>query len=154
MSTESVIDEIGRAIATLKFPPSAMRLLAPMEGEAVYYSALNHFVLSGDRRWWWEAFRRTAAYAKPAGGDAWRRVARIAPDPCEIVWFIAEDDQLPHYPVFETTPEVASAVIGECYGFEYYLIAKSFDWLVCEDHHGGLHAIGEQVEERLLEGVA
>jgi hypothetical protein len=51
---------------------------------------------------------------------------QIVPNPDELVWFIAEDSHLPHYPVFETSPNVATQIIGGCYGFEYYLIAKGF----------------------------
>jgi hypothetical protein len=81
--------------------------------------------------------------------DGWRRIPEIVPDPKESVWFIVEEDQLPHYPVFETTPKIACQIIAECYGFEFYLIAKNYDWLVCETHHGAIHAIGSPVEQRL-----
>ncbi len=60
-----------------------------------------------------------------------------------------EDDQLPFYPVYEGTPEAIQAVIGECYGFEYYLVAKDLSWLICETHHDDMIAIGTEVEEHL-----
>jgi hypothetical protein len=62
---------------------------------------------------------------------------------------VAEDDQLPFYPVFDGKPSAAQRVIGECCGFEYYLIAKDLTWLLCENHHDWLIAIGEQVRSRL-----
>jgi hypothetical protein len=74
---------------------------------------------------------------------------KVAPNPDALVWLIAEEDQLPHYPVFETTPRIATKIIGECYGFEFYLIAKNFEWLLCETHHNNVFAIGSLVEERL-----
>ena len=147
---ETIIDEIDRAVVTLNLSPEAMRHLQADESEKVFQSALNRFAASGDRRWWWEAFREQGASVEFKDGDGWKHLPQIAPNPSERVWFIAEDDQLSHYPVFETTPQVASAVIGECYGFEYYLIAKDLSWLVCETHHNVVCAVGQTVETRLL----
>ena len=81
--------------------------------------------------------------------NGWKLLAHVVPDPDQNVWFIAEDDQLPSYPVFDATPEAAGQVIGECFGFEYYLIAKDMTWLLCENHHDYLIAVGEPVASRL-----
>ena len=146
---KTVVDEITQAIGRLSLDPAVMRLLAPSQSETVFLAALNHFVTSGDRRWWWEDFRKPGKSVTFEDGEGWRHVPKIAPDAKESVWLIAEDDSLPHYPVFETTPEVASLVIGECYGFEYYLVAKDLSWLICETHHNVLCAVGSVVEARL-----
>jgi hypothetical protein len=151
---ETVIAEIERALATLRLPPETMRLLVPEQGEAVYLAALQQFVSSGDRRWWWEALRSPGASVSFEEGDGWRRIPRISPNPHESVWFIAEEDQLPYYPVFETTPQVASEIIGQCYGFEYYLVAKDLSWLLCESHHNVMYAVGPAIEQRLLASAA
>jgi hypothetical protein len=145
----NVIDEIAAAIRTLKLPSGSMRQLPSADSERIYFAALDHFIRSGDRRWWWEDFREQATSVMFESGDGWRHIAKIVLDPDELVWFVAEENQLPHYPVFETTPRIASQVIGECYGFEYYLIAKDFRWLLCETHHNRLLAIGFPVQERL-----
>jgi len=73
----------------------------------------------------------------------------IVPDPNERVWFIAEESRLPFYPVYEATPNAAQRVIEECYGFEYYLVAKDMTWLLCENHHGWLIGVGELICDRL-----
>ena len=146
---ETVIDEISTAVKTLRLPSEAMKQLPFTESERIYFSALEHFVRSGDRRWWWEDFREPGISAMFKAGDGWQHMPELAPNPDELVWFIAEEDQLPHYPVFETTPRVASKIIGECYGFEFYLIAKNFEWLLCETHHNRVYAVGSPVEQRL-----
>lgn len=147
---ETVIEEIERAIVTLGLPVGAIAQLSPAEAEGVYFSALRHFVSSEDRQWWWEALREPGTTASFDSNDGWRHIARIVPNPDEAVWFIAEESQLPHYPVFETTPKIASAIIGQCYAFEYYLVAKNLNWLLCENHHNVMHAVGPAVEQRLL----
>jgi hypothetical protein len=151
---ESVVQELRRAAVTLRLPASEIRELHNTEGGEVLAAVLSKFVASGDRRWWWEDFREIGTSRSFQKSDGWRFLPRIAPDPKELVWFIAEDDQLPQYPVFETTPETASALVGECYGFEYYLVAKNLRWLICENHHNVVYAVGEQVEQRLVASAA
>ena len=151
---ETVIDEIERAIEILLLGPEDIRKLAPVESEAIFNETLRQFVSGGDRKWWWEAFSRPSTSAEFPTGDGWRRLAQIVPDPDELVWFIVEDDQLSHYPVFEVTPRAASRIIGECYGFEYYLVAKDYSWLVCETHHNRVFAVGRVVGPKLAAATA
>jgi hypothetical protein len=148
---QTVIDEISNAAKTLGLSHQELILLPALESERVFLAAQNHFVASPNRRWWWEDFRNPGVSAQFASSDGWRRIPEIVPNADEVVWFIAEEDQLPHFPVFETTPRIVCQIIGECYGFEFYLVAKNYDWLVCETHHGVVHALGSPVEERLAQ---
>ncbi len=150
---QTIVEEIQRATERLGIAPGAMTQLPPDESNRIYLAALHRFVGTDDRRWWWESFREPGASLAFASGDGWRKLPLVAPNPSERIWFIAEDDQLPQSPVFETSAEMASRIIGECYGFEYYLIAKDLSWLVCETHHNVLCAVGQAVEERLLENA-
>lgn len=153
MNTDSATAEIERAVTTLGLPPEAMRRLPLAESESVYLAALRHFVSSGDRVWWWEDFKSPAVSLELETGDGWRHLENLVPDPDELLWLIAEDEQFPHYPVFETTTSVASKVLGQCYAFEYYLIPKNLGWIVCENHHNVLLGVGAEVEERLRRHV-
>jgi hypothetical protein len=40
-------------------------------------------------------------------------------------------------------------LLGDLYGFEYYIVSKKFEWLLCEDHHGVLIGVGQPVIERI-----
>jgi hypothetical protein len=146
---ETVLHEITKAIAILRLDPNAVRQLSLDESEATYHQALHRFVAAGDRQWWWESFHKPYTFASFESGDGWRYIPQITPDPNELVWFIAEESRLPHYPIFETSPLIASKIIGECYGFEYYLVSKDYSWLVCENHHNMVFAVGDEVEARL-----
>ena len=148
---QTVVDEISNAAKLLGLNPHELIQLPAHESERIFLAAQNHFVASANRRWWWEDFRKPGVAAQFMDSDGWRRVPEIVPNPEESVWFIAEEDQLAHYPVYETTPKIACQIIGECYGFEFYLVARNFDWLVCETHHGVVHAIGLPVEQRLAQ---
>jgi hypothetical protein len=148
---QTIVDEIQNAGKRLGLASGELVLLAPADSDRAYRAALHQFVGAEDRRWWWEAFREPGVSVPFPAGDGWRKLPSIVPNPSESAWFIAEDDQLPQYPVFETSAEVAVRVIGECYGFEYYMVAKDFSWLVCETHHNVVYAVGAAVEGKLLE---
>lgn len=147
---ETVVDEIRRAAATLALSVNELRELPEAESEAVFRAALGRFVASGDRYRWWEDFRSPGKSVHFPAGDGWRHLIEVAPNADEKVWFIVQEDSLSHYPVFETTTRHAVAVVGESYGFEFYLVAKNLSWLLCETHHDVVCAIGEAVEKRLL----
>lgn len=150
----SVIQEIVSAAERLDLGPAEVALLSADESARVYGAALKRFVGDEDRRWWWEAFREPGVSVPFVAGDGWRVLPSIVPSASELIWFIAEDDELPQYPVFEMSAEVAVKIIGECYCFEYYLVAKDLSWLVCETHHNVVCAVGAAVERRLLEHAA
>jgi hypothetical protein len=121
--------------------------LPSVEAKSVFQRALDHFVGGDDRRWWWEAFSGRSVSRHVKGG--WKLLVTLVPEADERIWFIAEDDQLPFYPVYDATPKAAEQIIGECFAFEYYLVAKDMSWLICENHHDVLIGVGEPVTTRL-----
>ncbi len=143
-------NEIQRATVTLGFSPERFRPLPPDEAQRVYESALRHFVPRGHPRWWWEHFpSRTGVDFRD--GDGWQHLIELVPDADERVWFIAESFVAPGYSVWEASVRDIQAVIGECYGFEYYVIQQHFRWLICENHHDVVIAVGSEIEDRLRE---
>jgi hypothetical protein len=143
----SVKNEIRAAVEKLHLLPDSFRELPDSEGEGVYRGALRHFVREGEPRWWWEHFSSSASLDF-AAGDGWQHIPELVPDASEHVWFIVEDDSLPFYPVYDAIPRAISAVIGECYGFEYYIVQRDLEWLLCENHHNRMIGVGKNVEER------
>ena len=148
MCLESVKAEIRSAVEKLKLPTSVFRELPDKEAEEIYWKALRFFVSEGEPRWWWEHFVACTCTDFPAG-DGWRHIPEFVPDTSERVWFIVEDDSLSFYPVYKATPTAICEVIGECYAFEYYIVQREFQWLLCETHHNTMIAVGEVVEMKL-----
>ena len=146
---ETVREEIRRAIAALEIPDDAVRELCDDDARRVLDDALRAFVLGDNPQWWWESFNRPGVWASFAEGNGYQRISELVPDPDEEIRFVVEEDALAFYPVYQTSPRIAQAVIAECYAFEYYLIAKDLGWLLCENHHNCLIAIGEKVEAKL-----
>ncbi len=149
----SVKNEIRAAVERLHLSPEAFRELPDNEGERIYREALRRFVHEGEPRWWWEHFSSSASVNFEAG-DGWRHIPELVPDPSEHVWFIVEDDSLAFYPVYDATPDAISAIVAECYGFEYYIVQRGYEWLLCENHHNRVIGVGQKVEERLRRYVA
>jgi hypothetical protein len=142
-------DEINAAINTLGLPSQICRALLDAEGWEVFHAALTKFTGGDDRRWWWEAFSDEAIGRRVK--DGWRLLTTLVPEPDGLVWFIAEDTDLPFYPVYETTPAAVERILGECFAFEYYLVAKDLSWLLCENHHDSLIGVGEPIVTRLAQ---
>lgn len=147
--TEFVRDEIQAAIESLLLCDSDIRQLSDEDARKVFDAALSHFVAGGNRRWWWEDFRFPSTAVRFTDQYGFKRIEKVVPDTKQKVWFVAEDVQLPFYPVYEASPEAIQSIVGGCYGFEYYIVAKDMSWLVCETHHDVMIAIGAEVEDRL-----
>ena len=139
--------EIETAIKTLGLGPDKIRLLDNQDGEKVLRECLTHFVNSGDRRWWWEDFNQPS-FTFLDLDKPFEHLTDIIPEPNRKVWLIVEDIYEPFYPVYEALPEIIGHVIGECFGFEYYIIAKDKKWLLCENHHNRLIGVGESLREK------
>jgi hypothetical protein len=151
--TETVKDEIQEAIQRLRLNDSDIMFLPDEEALTVFSSVERHFVASDKRQWWWEDFRFPSTSIQFTNQRGFEQIERIVPNKIEKVWFIVEEDQLPFYLVYEATPEVIQVIIGECYSFEYYLVAKDLSWLVCETHHDVLIGIGAEVEARMQQQI-
>jgi len=145
----SIRNEIDEARERLGLSSEQLAEIENGRARALTAEILARFTGGIDTRWWWEHFTLPEATAQFTDGKAFTRITAIVPDPDESVWFVAEDNELPRFPVYETTPAVAQQVIGECYAFEYYLIAKDLGWLLCENHHDLMMGLG-RVHDRLL----
>lgn len=142
---ETIKEEIQQAAILLGLSSQDLREVPEEEARKIYNKAISKFVTGGERRWWWEAFSKKSESIKSKDDKGFQKITQIVPDPEEHIWFIAEENHLDFYPVYEASPKAIQQVVGECYGFEYYLISKDFNWLLCEDHHGYFHGIGTEI---------
>ena len=140
-------NEVSKAIETLKYSRDRISLLDSEVGEIIFNDCLSYFVKSGDRRWWWEDFKLDS-FDFPDSETPYDQILKIIPDLREKVWFMIEDIQDPYYPIYECDPIIIPAIIEECIGFEYYIINKNKDWLICENHHHRLIGVGEILKEK------
>jgi hypothetical protein len=66
--------------------------------------------------------------------------------PGTLVWLLVEDEagfkEGPPFWVFETTLSTAVAVLKNHHLLEFYIVSRNFDWLISENHHDVLFAVG------------
>ena len=141
----SVTDELKAALATLELSDEQFEIIPDREGHANFNELLQAFTDGVDCRWWWERFSHDSFSVTFEDRQAFTRICSVVPDPDQRVYFVVEDDSAAFFPVCLTTPRIAQKVIGECFGFEYYLIPKDRSWLLCENHHDAMIGVGERI---------
>ncbi len=51
--------------------------------------------------------------------------------------------------VIEATASDIVAILEECSLCEFCVAPPEFDWMICENHHDNIYAVGSPVRERL-----
>ena len=149
MGTREQLTEVAKAVGV----ESQIRLVEPHRYQAI----LERIILCRTKLdksavsalWWWEALREPVAYSEPSDAVATLRALVNASEP---VWFVAEDGSSKkqgNFWLYESTIEPICAVLQEMPLFEYYLVSKKLEWLVCENHHGYVIASGEPMASKL-----
>lgn len=138
-------DEFEKAIITLDLGTDTVSKLHDELNRELYFELLSHFVESGDRRWWWEDFKSWFIFKKI--DQPHQHLPEIMPDLSKKVWLMLEDDQKTYFPIYDIEPLMISKLLDECFGFEYYVISKDLDWLLCETHHRDLIGVGKKIKE-------
>lgn len=144
-----VKQEVNNAIKTLKLDHNDIRLLDKNDGRKIFDELLIHFVNSGDRRWWWEDFKQKS-FCFQKVDRPFEMLNDILPETKDKVWLMIEDDEEEFFPIYETQSKIIQQIIEECFGFEYYIIDKNKDWLICETHHNQLIGIGDKLRDKNL----
>jgi hypothetical protein len=147
-----VTDEVGRAIERLSLGERVHRL-SEEAAARITSELLISFVVGGDRRWWWESFREPSASKAFPDGRGFERIVDLVPNRAERCWFVVEDVNSDSYPVYDATPEDVASIVGECFAFEYYIAPKSRHWLICENHHGRIIGVGEEVSRAISDAT-
>jgi hypothetical protein len=138
--------------ATLALDSGRFRLLGPYEYESVLRVVTEQFLNVGtsglDHYWWWEHFKGPTASFQMHG--AYQLLPELLP-PDQALWFIAQDSSKENarFWVYEADAEAIVQVLAESPYFEYYVVSKKRDWLLCENHHEVLTAVGEPMIEAL-----
>jgi len=96
-------------------------------------------------RWAWERFKGPHESFVSKNNNVYEYLKNILGN--EYVWFIAEDSYSKMW-VYEAKADAIPLVLGETNYFEYYIVSKKLDWLLCENHHGYLSVVGEGMLNR------
>lgn len=149
MAIVMVTTELSNAVTRLSIPSTQFQQLSNDNAELVYHDLLRTFVKDDNKHWWWESFSQPSFSVQFPDGKGYELITKLVPSSTELVWFLADEEQLSVFPVYEGTPEAIQSILGECYAFEYYIVPKTKEWLLCENHHNNIIGIGEQVISNL-----
>jgi hypothetical protein len=132
---------VGLGTRTLTGIPSdeAGRLLAAIE---------NRFSRAPGKRWIWEHLSGDSVSRRFEDDRAFARLPAVVPDLAEPLLFLPGSNE-PVAHAYRGTIDAIADVIGECSAFEYLIAPNDLAWLICENHHGVLVAVGEPVATRL-----
>jgi hypothetical protein len=145
-------DTLNEATKSLALDAQRFRLLGPHEYEPVLRAVAEQFLDVGRKGLnyyrWWENFKGSTASFQAS--NAYKLLAKLLPHN-QALWFIAEDSSKKNAPfwVYEADAEAIVQVLAESHQFEYYIVSKKRDWLLCENHHEVLMAVGEPMFEAL-----
>jgi hypothetical protein len=145
-------DALNDATKCLALDANRFRLLGPHEYESVLRVVTEQFLDVGEKGLnyyrWWENFRGNTASFHTS--NAYKLLPKLLPHN-QPLWFIAEDSSKKnaYFWVYEADAEAIVQVLAESHQFEYYIVSKKRDWLLCENHHEVLVAVGEPMIEAL-----
>ncbi|AHM59241.1 hypothetical protein D770_04870 [Flammeovirgaceae bacterium 311] len=96
--------------------------------------------------WWWENLKGVPYQIHFKKDDAYKCLYKLVDDN-ENIWFIISDSDhnLSKFWLFQGYIGPIQTLIEEHYAFEYYLVSKKYEWLLCENRHGTLIGIGTMV---------
>jgi hypothetical protein len=132
---------VAEAVDTLSLA-ERVRSVGEPERSEVLGRVTDAFLERPDVLFWWSHLKLPSESWHTENG--YTHLQQLAPDPESDAWLITglEDDDKG---VFQCTPALASAIIGECPGFEYALVDRELKWMVIENHHDILIAVGDAV---------
>ncbi|MGE5184915.1 MAG: DUF6756 family protein [Acidobacteriota bacterium] len=140
-------DDVARSIDELGLT-SELVALAADEAKALYAAIERRFSSPQQARWIWEHFRVPGTARRFADDRAYERLKLFVPQAAEqLLFFPGSDEDVKA--VYRGGIEAIVAVLGDSTSYEYLIAPPALDWLVCENHHGVVVAIGEPVETRL-----
>ncbi len=134
------------------------RLVGLHQYEAILLKIIAHFTTLGrsglNALWLWDSFQEPKFARADCPPMCTAMLRKLVPAE-EAIWFVAEDSgrQKEHgnFWLYEGHIDAIAAVLDEAWLFEFYLVSKKFEWLLCENHHDVLIAVGEPMVGKLRE---
>lgn len=124
-----------------------IRKLSKEEAESVQREVIARYVKDSAQLAWWMALARPIDEQYDTNAV---KLSGILPSKSGPCWLIPETDAL-QLPVYEIDAGQVAALIDDCFGFEYYVVAMNFSWFVAETHHDKFIVCRDDDELRRLD---
>ena len=143
--------EISKEIDKLSLDRERFSLVNITQWKNIENKIADSFLQNGisDKNYvlWWEHFKEKNT-AFPCDNSL-EILPQIIPNDEKIYLYIEDFDREAKFWLYEGYIKEICMILGELYFVEYYLVSKKMEWLVCENHHEVLMAIGEEIERKL-----
>jgi len=126
-------EELNQAAKTLTLSDEEFAKCDPESAKWIAQKAQDTFVLDNPRSWWLSLKYPFDSFDYPEG-FGFEDLVRHVPEGEERCWLIPETEKEDPL-VFDTKISCITPVLGQCSYFEYYLVGKTFDWLIVENDH-------------------
>lgn len=146
--------DIEKALKTTGLSSNDFKLVNPYEYEKVLVAILDKFTTLGKKglncSWLWNSFKDPKSSIQLDYPPPYlKKLVALE----EKVWFVAENQgrtkQHGNFWLYEGKVATIIDILGEMYSFEYYIVSKKFEWLLCENHHEILIGVGSSMVERI-----
>jgi hypothetical protein len=153
MDFRSQLDEVKTAAGVAN---ADFALVGLLRYEAILLEIIEWFTTLKrgglNELWWCHAFKEPK-HSWAACPVIYTPALRDLVPADETVWLVAEDwcRQKKHgnFWLYEGRIDAITAVLDEARAFEFYLVSKKFEWLLCSNHHDVLMAVGEPMTTKL-----
>ena len=140
-------DELVQVAQSLGILPHDFSAVGIHEWPSIMRNIESAFVIKMNSNtrfnWWWESFKGIKCRIFFEDDTASTVLDQLI-EQQEKVWFVACDTD--HDPskfwLFQAMVKSIQLVVSEHYFFEYYIISKKYEWLLCETDHSVLIGLG------------
>jgi hypothetical protein len=145
MST--VKQQVEQAVAQLG-PGRTLTAVADHDARRIYVEIEMRFTGQRGATWVWEHLCLPCASRTFEDDRAYEPLPLITPSRAQDLILFPDSAEDPRYAYHGTIDAIVS-VLADSPTFEYCIVPIGLGWLICENHHGLLIAVGEPVESRL-----
>jgi hypothetical protein len=133
---KNMIDIKSEILAASKILRIKTSELSQVDKKKLLLGISNKYTGVKNRDWLWKYVKDVVSIANK---DAWQWVENFIGDSKTIMFFNQSDDKSAF--IFMNGHDVVK-ILGETFGFEFYLTNENTDYLLCFDHHDVLSAAG------------
>lgn len=147
----SLRDDIEQRRKELKIPARYFREVRYFAYQNILKNIGEKFTTLGARATeylWFNHYLKGEVFSLMPKGESEvsKIIKKIIPNQ-QFLWFIAAETyhQKPKYWLYESNLNCIIAILDEMYLFDFYLVDKKYSWLITQEHHGILLAVGEPI---------
>ena len=145
-------EDIEKVKKEISLNGNSLKEVSHFEYEEILKKINSEFLTTNkydDEIWWWQSYKDLKRYAIHfREGYAFEILDKLLPNKDTRYWFIASEGNGKYW-LYESGIEVIKKIIQEMYGFEYYIVDKKYNWVLCENHHDILIGLGEEISDKL-----